>query len=64
LAAAEGDVVRIDLPLTQEELAGWAGASREAVTKALHSLRELGWIETGRRTVTIRDIDALRGRAA
>lgn len=60
----EGELVRIDLPLTQEELAGWAGASREAVTKALQGLRKLGWIETGRRTVTIRDVEALRRRAA
>src|SRR3954471_6178660 len=41
----------ITLPLTQEELAGWTGSSRESVTKALRTLRELGWIVTGRRTI-------------
>ena len=61
---SDGNLVRIELPLTQEELAGWAGASREAATKALQSLRQLGWIETSRRSVTIRDLDALRRRAA
>src|SRR4051794_8144421 len=50
----------ITLPLTQEELAGWTGSSRESVTKALRTLRELGWIETGRRTIAVRDRDALR----
>jgi len=54
------DGVTITLPLSQEELAGWTGSSREAVTKALRTLRELGWIETGRRTISIRDREALR----
>jgi CRP/FNR family transcriptional regulator, cyclic AMP receptor protein len=57
-------VIRIDLPLSQEELASWTGCSREAVTKALHAMRELGWIETGRRTVTVLQLDALRRRGA
>jgi CRP/FNR family transcriptional regulator, cyclic AMP receptor protein len=56
--------IRIELPISQEELAGWTGCSRETVTKALHALRELGWIETGRRAVVIRDIAALRARAS
>jgi CRP/FNR family cyclic AMP-dependent transcriptional regulator len=55
----EGDI-EITLPLTQEELAAWCGASREAVSKALTTIRNLGWIETGRRTVLVTDIDALR----
>lgn len=54
------DGVIISLALTQEELAGWTGASREAVSKAFRSLRRRGWIETGRRTVTIRNLAALR----
>jgi CRP-like cAMP-binding protein len=55
-----GDGVTITLPLSQEELAGWTGASREAVAKALRTLRDLGWIETGRRSIQVRDRDALR----
>ena len=50
----------ITLPISQEELAGWTGASREAVTKALRTLRDLGWIETGRRSISVRDSEALR----
>lgn len=55
--------VRITLPLSQEELAGWTGASREAVSKALRVLRDRGWITTGRRAITVLDLDALRRRA-
>lgn len=53
--------VRITLPLSQDELAAWSGASREAVARSLHLLRGLGWIETGRREIWVLDIDALRG---
>jgi CRP-like cAMP-binding protein len=52
--------VAITLPLTQEELAGWTGASREAVSKALTTLRGLAWVETHRREVVVTDIEALR----
>ena len=58
---AEG--VRVRLPLTQEELAAWSGASLEATTRSLRQLRELGWIETGRRTLVVRDAEALLRRA-
>ena len=57
------DGVHVDLAITQEELAGWTGSSREAVIKALRTLRELGWIETRRRGVTLLDIETLRRRA-
>jgi CRP/FNR family transcriptional regulator, cyclic AMP receptor protein len=53
------DGVRIALPLTQEELAGWVGASRESVARALRSLRDRGVISTSRRTVVVHDQAAL-----
>jgi len=49
------DGVEVTLALSQEELAAWTAASREAVAKAIRLLRELGWIETRRRRVVIRD---------
>ncbi|MFG2071139.1 cAMP-binding domain of CRP or a regulatory subunit of cAMP-dependent protein kinases [Nonomuraea maritima] len=55
--------VRVALPLSQDELAGWTGSSREAVSKALRMLRDRGLIETGRRRVIIHDIEGLRQRA-
>jgi CRP/FNR family transcriptional regulator, cyclic AMP receptor protein len=58
-----GDQVKIAMPLSQDELASWTGSSREAVSKALSALRSLGWIETSRLRVVIRDLAALRARA-
>jgi CRP/FNR family cyclic AMP-dependent transcriptional regulator len=55
--------IRIALPLSQDELAGWIGASREAVSKALGVLRTAGWLRTSRLSVVVIDLDALRGRA-
>lgn len=52
--------IALDLPLSQQELAEWAGASREAVAKALRLLRERGAIDTGRRAITILRPDLLR----
>ncbi len=55
--------VRILVPLSQEELAGWTGASLESVGRALHTMRSLNWIATARREIRILDVDAVR-RAA
>lgn len=55
--------VRIAIALSQDELAGWVGASREAVAKALRVLRSRGYLLTGRRTMTVLDLDGLRKRA-
>jgi CRP/FNR family cyclic AMP-dependent transcriptional regulator len=55
--------VRISVSLTQEELAGWVGSSREAVSKALRALRARGWIETRRKAIVVIDLAALRRRA-
>ncbi len=57
------DGVKIGIPLTQEDLAGWIGASREAVTRGLGSLRNRGLIRTGRREIVILDLDGLRDAA-
>jgi CRP-like cAMP-binding protein len=58
---AEGTAV--ELPVSQEQLASWCGASREATVKALAALRAIGCITTGRRSLVIRDVDALRRHA-
>lgn len=59
----DGHGVRITVALSQDELAGWVGASREAVAKALRVLRDRGYLTTGRRTMTVLDVAALRRRA-
>jgi len=57
------DGIKVELPLSQEELASWCGASREATVKALRTLREVGGITTGRRVVTLHDREALERHA-
>jgi CRP-like cAMP-binding protein len=51
------------LPVTQEELAGMVGASRERVNKAIASFIRLGWIEQHDRKYTIRKRESLQIRA-
>jgi CRP-like cAMP-binding protein len=60
----EDDHIAIDMPISQEELACWAGASRAGVAQALQVLRELRWIETHRRRMLVMDAAALRARAS
>jgi len=66
LAAGHGSAVeqgtRIELSLTQDELASWTGATRETVSRALRLMRRLGWIATNHRSITVVDTEALRKR--
>lgn len=57
------DGIALSLPLSQDQLASWCGASREAAVRSLRSLRTLGIISTGRHSVIIRDLDGLRRQA-
>lgn len=57
-------VVRVKSPLTQQEIADWAGVSRQAVVKELSQLRDEGVLETKGSVMTILDRDALVERAA
>jgi CRP-like cAMP-binding protein len=54
---------RIELALTQNELARWTGATRETVSRALRLMRQLGWVATNRKTITVLDPSALRERS-
>ena len=60
LAGAEDD---FQLPVTQEELAGMVGASRERVNKAIASFVRLGWIEQAERRYRILDREQLTRRS-
>jgi len=51
------------LPVTQEELAGMVGASRERVNKAIASFIRLGWLEQHERNYRIVQRDRLELRA-
>lgn len=62
LELADDDMV--ELPMTQEDLAGLVGASRERVNKAIALFAKLGWIEsTGRSRYRILDRHELSLRA-
>jgi CRP-like cAMP-binding protein len=67
LAADHGATVahgrRIELSLSQDELASWTGATRETVSRALRLMRGLGWVSTENRAITVLDPQALRERS-
>jgi CRP/FNR family transcriptional regulator, cyclic AMP receptor protein len=58
-----GDADEFALPITQEELAGMVGASRERVNKAIASFIRLGWIEQHERRYRISNREQLSRRA-
>jgi CRP-like cAMP-binding protein len=58
-----GDADEFNLPITQEELAGLVGASRERVNKAISAFVRLGWIEQVERHYRITDRTQLSRRA-
>lgn len=58
-----GNGITVELPLSQEQLASWCGASRESTVKALSTLRSLNCISTGRHSLVIHDLPALRVHA-
>lgn len=59
----DGPSVTVRSPVSQANLAAWTGLSREAVVKALQSLRQLGWVENTGADIVIRDLERVRGRA-
>lgn len=58
-----GDASEFQLPITQEELAGLVGASRERVNKSIAAFIRLGWIEQMDRRYRIVQRDRLEQRA-
>jgi CRP-like cAMP-binding protein len=47
------------LALTQNDLAGWIGATRESTARALARFRRAGLVETGRGYITVLDVVGL-----
>jgi CRP/FNR family cyclic AMP-dependent transcriptional regulator len=54
--------IEVALPVTQEDLASWAASSRAGTASALRTMRELGWVKTERRRITVLDAQALARR--
>lgn len=63
VTASDGTLA-VDMPISQEELASWAAASKESTARALRTLRELGLIETHRKRLVVLDVESLGGHAS
>jgi CRP/FNR family cyclic AMP-dependent transcriptional regulator len=67
LSATEGimtrEGIRIDTPYTHRQLGTMIGANREAVTRAMIGLREVGAVEVVGRRIHLRDHEALEREA-
>lgn len=63
LLELSGEQDEFQLPITQEELAGMVGASRERINKAIASFVRLGWIDQSDRRYAILDREQLTRRA-
>lgn len=50
-----GPATRVQLPVTQDEVAAWVGATREATARSLAVLRKAGAVETGRNLIVVVD---------
>jgi CRP/FNR family transcriptional regulator len=53
--------LRIDLPLSQRELGGMTGLTRESINKHLATWRDAGWVALSGRSLTLLDVGALQG---
>ena len=54
----------IELPITQDELASWIGATREATARSLATFRKAGAISTGRNKIVLHGLDSLTSLTA
>jgi CRP/FNR family transcriptional regulator len=63
LAESHGKVtpkgIRVEFPLTHQEIADLVGSSRVTVTQILNRFRSSHWIEIESKRVTIHDLTAL-----
>jgi len=61
---AEAEGVRIDLTLTQTDLASLIGAARESINKSLRDFRRRRWIQIQDGYIVILDPEALRAQVS
>ena len=60
----DADTLVLDLGFTQGELASMVGGSRQSVNQILGALEGRGFLEVDRDTIVVKDLPALRRRAA
>jgi CRP/FNR family transcriptional regulator, cyclic AMP receptor protein len=58
----DGEKGPVKLSITQKDLAGMIGTTRESVNKELRVLREKNLIDLSNKTILIRDLDAIKQR--
>jgi CRP-like cAMP-binding protein len=59
-----GDANDYELPMTQTELAGWVGATRESTARALAAFRRAGFVSTSRGRIVVHEVEALSAAVA
>lgn len=59
----DGDVIRINLGLTQKDMASMVGATRESINKELRVLREKGLVTIEENVICIHNLERLKRRA-
>jgi CRP/FNR family transcriptional regulator, cyclic AMP receptor protein len=59
----EGGKTVLDLHVTQTDLAGMVGGSRQSVNQILHAFERRGYVELQGRTVVLNEVELLRRRA-
>jgi CRP-like cAMP-binding protein len=52
----DGESEMYEIPLTQNDLAGWIGATRESTARALARFRRAGLVRTGRGQIVVLDV--------
>lgn len=62
-AGSEADGVAVVRHVSQQDLADWAGVSRDGVVRALKELRKRGWVSTGRQRIDVMDLSSLSRRS-
>jgi len=63
IRSTEAGAVTIDMPISHDELAMWAGVSRRSVETSLQRLRVAGIVTTARMQMVVEDVAALARRA-
>jgi CRP-like cAMP-binding protein len=64
IRTVQDETTMIEMPISQQELASWAGVSHRSVTSALRRLRAEGLVSTSRLAIDVHDPAALARRAA
>ena len=56
----EDDIIRLELPLSREDMANYIGVTRETISRKLNSMQEEGIIELiGNKTIVLNDLEYL-----